>query len=203
MDNRKFNRGAMKNIGFLYVRENYPETYKEITLVFNDVDTMPKQKKDIDYETMKGVVKHFYGFTFTLGGIVSINAGDFEMIHGFPNFWAWGYEDNLLQKRVIAKSLTIDRSVFYDIGSKEFVHMKDEQIKPVNKEEYLLYKNNTNEGFKNIYNLDYIMSDNGFLNVSHFETERQENKRLTKNHNLDRGNKPFNRRNSTMSMVFS
>jgi len=202
MDDRKFNRGAMKNIGFLYVRENYPETYKEITLVFNDVDTMPKQKKDIDYETMKGTIKHFYGFTFTLGGIVSINAGDFEMIHGFPNFWAWGYEDNMLQKRVNAKSLKIDRSVFYDLGSKDFVHMKDDLIKPVNKEEYLLYRNNTDEGFENIYNLEYYKTNEGFLNVMRFETEREENKRFTKNHNLNRGNKPFKKRNSTMNMIF-
>lgn len=203
MDKRRFNRGAMKNIGFLYVRENYPETYKDITLVFNDVDTMPKQKKNIDYETMQGIVKHFYGFEFTLGGIVSINAGDFESIRGFPNFWAWGYEDNALQQRVNAKSLRIDRSVFYQIGSKDFVHMKDEEIKPVNKEEYLLYRNKTNEGFNNIYSLEYYMTDDGFLNVTSFETDREENKKLTKNHDIKRGNKPFNKRKSTMGMVFS
>ena len=203
MDERKFNRGAMKNIGFLYVKEKYPETYKDITLVFNDVDTMPKQKKDINYETVKGVVKHFYGFEFTLGGIVSIKASDFELIHGFPNFWTWGYEDNTLQQRVKAKSLRIDRSVFYPIGSKEFVHMKDEQIKPVNKEEYLLYRKKTNEGYNNIHNLDYYMTDEGFLNVTSFETGREENKKATKNHNLNTGNKPFNKRNSTMSMIFS
>ena len=202
MDNRSFNRGAMKNIGFLYVREKYPETYKEITLVFNDVDTMPKQK-NIDYETTKGVIKHFYGFQFTLGGIVSIKAGDFEMLNGFPNFWAWGYEDNVLQKRAKEKLLNIDRSVFYEIGSKEFIHMKDEEIKPVNKEEYMLYRLNSKEGYNNIYNLEYYMTDEGFLNVNRFETGRDENKNVTKNHILAKGNKPFSRRNPSMNMMFS
>ena len=99
-DNRDFNRGAMKNIGFLVAKQQYPNDYKNITLVFNDVDTMPFSRNFIHYETSPGIVKHFYGYDFALGGIVSMNAYDFERINGYPNLWGWGFEDNCLQVRV-------------------------------------------------------------------------------------------------------
>ena len=66
-DSRDFNRGGMKNIGFIAMREKYPNDYNKITFVFNDVDTMPYTKNFLDYDTTHGNVKHFYGFNYTLG----------------------------------------------------------------------------------------------------------------------------------------
>jgi len=123
-DQRTFNRGAMKNIGFLAVKARYPDDYKNITFVFNDVDTVPFF--DIfDYATCAGVVKHFYGFTYALGGIVAVNGGDFERINGFPNYWGWGMEDKVLQERCFAKNIQIDRRQFYSIGSPEILQFFD------------------------------------------------------------------------------
>ena len=115
-DTRKFNRGAMKNIGFLYIKNKYPNHYKQMTLVFNDVDIFPLQKNYLNYITTKGIVKHFFGFVYTLGGIVSIVGEDFERINGFPNFWAWGFEDNLIQTRIVNAGIAIDRRNFYDLS---------------------------------------------------------------------------------------
>jgi hypothetical protein len=204
MDTRSFNRGAMKNIGFLYVKEQYPDTYKEITLVFNDVDIMPKSKNIIDYYTETGTIKHHYGYSFTLGGILSIKASDFELIGGFPNFWAWGYEDNALQQRAIKHNLKIDRNNMYEPGSKEIIHMKDSVIKTVNKEEYQMYRKESKEGYKNITDLNYYYNDSsGFLNVTEFNTGREENTIYSRPHKLSNGNKPFQKRNPKMNMLFS
>ena len=123
-DARAFNRGATKNIGFLAMKEKYANDYKNMTFVFNDIDTIPFSTI-FDYETVPGIVKHFYGFTYALGGIVALNGADFEAINGFPNYWGWGMEDNVLQKRCEKIGLKIDRSQFYPIGSPNILQLFD------------------------------------------------------------------------------
>jgi hypothetical protein len=123
-DARTFNRGAIKNIGFIAARNKYPEHYKDITFIFNDVDTIPFNKI-FDYETNHGIVKHYYGFKYALGGIVVMKGSDFEKTNGFPCFWGWGMEDNVLQKRCDRVGLKVDRSVFYNIGSPEILQLFD------------------------------------------------------------------------------
>lgn len=98
-DKRFFNRGAMKNLGFMYAKEKYPYDYKNITFVFHDIDCLVSGKQMTDFQTIKGQIKHIFGFKQTLGGIFSIKGSDFELTNGFPCIWNWGYEDNALRVR--------------------------------------------------------------------------------------------------------
>ena len=121
-DNRVFNRGAVKNIGFMIAKKLYPNHYKNITFIFNDIDCLP-YKKIFSYETDIGKVAHYYGFQHSLGGIVVIKGKDFENINGFINLYSWGQEDRSLQTRCLKNNITIDRSNFYEIGSKEILKL--------------------------------------------------------------------------------
>ena len=198
-DERSFNRGGMKNIGFLYVKHMYPKDYKYITLVFNDVDTMPLSKNFLNYETKEGNVKHFYGYEFTLGGIVSITGADFEKVNGYANYWSWGYEDNVLQDRVLNAGLKIDRTQFYPIMDKNILQMKDGLTRLVNRGEFDKYEKENNnklnvDGIKTIRDLKYDFDEsNNFVNVTSFNTETPENKTQTKTHDMRQGSVPFKR----------
>jgi hypothetical protein len=191
-DDRKFNRGAMKNIGYLVVKELYPNDYKNITLVFNDVDTMPYTKNFLKYDTVPGQVKHFYGYKFALGGIVSITAGDFEKTAGFPNFWAWGYEDNTLKQRVDKAGLKIDYTQFYPIKDGNILQLSDGEYRNVSRTEFDTYIKNDADGFRDIHGLTYnIVEDTGFVNVTAFEPKTPDDNIVTRTHSLKTGNSPF------------
>ena len=190
-DTREFNRGAMKNIGFLMVKSLFPEDYQNITLVFNDIDTLPESKDLFDYKTEPGTVKHFFGFTHTLGGIVSITASDFEKTTGFANFWSWGYEDNVLLNRVNSANLVVDRSKFFEKGDSRIIQLSDGIFRNINRVEFDWYMRQTTEGFHSISELEYDIDDKGFVNVRKFNTPREENPDLRKVYDLRNGNTPF------------
>jgi len=115
-DARPFNRGAMKNIGAIWARSEYRDAYDDMTLVFHDVDTWPLPGSRVTYIASPGTVSHFYGFDFSLGGIVGIKGADFDRTGGFPNLWGWGLEDNSFLDRCIKAGLGIDRSSFHGPG---------------------------------------------------------------------------------------
>jgi len=197
-DTRTFNRGALKNIGFLWVKSTWPDDYQQITLVFHDVDTMPYRGDMFDYRTVPGVVKHFYGFTFALGGMVSICGGDFERVGGFPNFWGWGYEDNCLNNRVNKTSdITIDRSHFYPIAHPDILHVMDGFEKSVNRKEFDKYIAHSPEGWASLQNItwnylpDAVYDLWGQLDVSTFFTGREEDTSKTKMYDMRNGPRPY------------
>lgn len=172
-DDRPFNRGAVKNIGFLAMRDKYPDHYKNITFVFNDVDTIPYEKNLLNYNTTDNIVKHYYGFEFALGGIFSIKGKDFERCNGFPNYWGYGYEDNVIQLRIKKLNMKIDRSNFYKLKNDNILQLNDIKTRILtNEQPNVNIEDNINNDLNSIYNLNYHIdqeNEENMINIKNFD----------------------------------
>ena len=185
-DARPFNRGGMKNIGFMEVKKLYPESYRDMTFVFNDVDTVPCRAGSVSYETTHGTVKHFYGFTYALGGFFSITGGDFEKTNGFPNYWGWGFEDNAMNERVLAAGLTIARDTFFPIGDMNVIHLGHGTERTISQNEvnrYHMRHGWTHDGLNGIRGV-VSSHDGDTINISNFQTNVSHNQ-VYEAHRLD------------------
>lgn len=164
-DERPFNRGAMRNIGFLMAKKQFPENYKDIDLVFHDLDNLIGEKNQVDFKTKSGVVNHIFGNykQQNIGGIFTMKGGDFERINGYPNFWGWGYEDMCLGRRITANKIDVIRNNF-PFHDKRIVHLNFTPQQAVNRKvvndinENLFKKSNLQnsipDGIQQLKNLD-------------------------------------------------
>lgn len=166
-DKRPFNRGAVKNIGFLAIREKYPNEYKDITFVFNDVDIVPYTSGIINYATRPGIVKHFYGFNYALGGLFSITGGDFERTNGFPNMWFWGQEDTTMNDRTLRAGLSIRRDIFFPIGHPSIIQLFDGMTRLCSRKQ-VLQNENFYDGLSSIRNTRLEIVDQD-INIEDFD----------------------------------
>jgi hypothetical protein len=133
--------------------------------------------KIFDYETVPGTIKHYYGFTYTLGGIVVIKGGDFERINGYPNFWGYGMEDNCLQKRAELFRLKIDRSHFYPIGSPNILQLFDGISRIINKNDpWRMKHDNGSDGIRTITQLRH--------SIDSISTNEADNQLVVENPNI-------------------
>ena len=123
-DSRPFNRGAMRNIGFLEGKKEFPDTYKEINFVFHDLDNLIGEKNLVEFTTNSNEVNHIYGNYKggNLGGIFVMKGADYEKSGGYPNFWGWGSEDELLGYRCREANLTIVRNML-SLKDTRMVHL--------------------------------------------------------------------------------
>ena len=132
VDARPFNRGAMRNIGFLEGKKRFPDTYKEIDFVFHDLDNLVGKKNSVTFTTVPNKVNHIFGNYdgVNIGGIFVMKGGDFEKVNGYPNFWGWGYEDTALGIRCRRKNIECVRKTF-SWKDKRIVHLDYTPSMPV------------------------------------------------------------------------
>lgn len=107
----KFNRGALKNIGFLFSENEFDY------FCFHDIDHLPVSEA-CDYSPTKSVAKlatYVSQFNFTkrpvheLAGVVLFDKSTFKEVNGFSNdYWGWGIEDDDLGLRCIKKNILIE-----------------------------------------------------------------------------------------------
>ena len=114
MDNRPFNRGGMRNIGFLEAKKVFPDTYKDFDFIFHDLDNLVGKKNIIEFRTNPNEVNHIFGNYDgpNIGGIFAMKGADYEKTGGYPNFWGWGSEDFILALRCDDAKLKIIRNSF-------------------------------------------------------------------------------------------
>tara|TARA_B100001057_G_scaffold434136_1_gene463509 strand:- start:810 stop:1529 length:720 start_codon:yes stop_codon:yes gene_type:complete len=167
-DSRPFNRGAMKNIGFLLMRKKYPKHYRAITFVFHDVDTRPRYRGQFPYETSAGMVAHYHGTHYSLGGVFAIKGADFERTGGFPNFWGWGLEDNLMYDRCLKAGLRVDRRNFYPLRHPEVIRSFDGYKRVTSKREAAVYKYGEADDMRGIRDIRACPGEDGMIDVTGF-----------------------------------
>lgn len=170
-NNLPFNRGGMKNCGFLYIKQKYPESYRDIIFIFNDIDTVPYKKNLLDYNVRDGEIKHYFGFDFCLGGIFAIKGKDFERINGFPSLWSWGWEDTVIYERALQSNINVNRDQYYNFGDSHILHFADDLCKKVSMKNKSDYQNKKIiDGLSNIKNLIFeFNTETNMLDVKHME----------------------------------
>jgi len=116
-DGRPFNRGAIKNIGFLEAKCRLENIIDDFTYCFHDIDTIPVKDECIYELADKNSVYHSYGIHTCLGGVIFLTEDAMATSNGYPNnYWGWGLEDVCIMARLQVCGFKIDRTNFEWLG---------------------------------------------------------------------------------------
>jgi hypothetical protein len=108
-DDKKFNRGALLNIGTRYAQKMGAQY-----VIFHDVDLIPLAPLVPYYEAFPEKPLHIgtaYKGKYTgpgfIGQVLSMSLKDVKKTNGYPSFWGWGGEDDALRNRLKKKGIQI------------------------------------------------------------------------------------------------
>jgi hypothetical protein len=96
-----FNRGAIKNIGYLYLAASVDY------VCFHDVDLLPisadyRRGNNPAMVALYGLERSVEFLKQLFGGVVILEKDHFEQANGFSNkYWGWGFEDVDLRERLL------------------------------------------------------------------------------------------------------
>ena len=149
VDQHRFNRAALINIGFLESRTQADY------LVMHDVDLLPLNRDELSYRYPSNGPIHLaspeyhpiYNYSKYAGGVLLITCDDFERINGMsPLYWGWGTEDDNFYVRMKLAQMKIYRPHQLSTNrTNTFRHIHDRQE---NKRDMAKYFNQKQEGRK-------------------------------------------------------
>ena len=124
-DNRKFNRGALLNIGTRYAEKSGAEY-----VIHHDVDLIPLAPIVPYYTAFPQEPIHIgkawrdkYDYARFMGGTLSISIADVKKSNGFPNqFWGWGGEDDAMRERLFSHGISVHQPIMQR-GYRELAHV--------------------------------------------------------------------------------
>ncbi|XP_059177903.1 beta-1,4-galactosyltransferase 4-like [Physella acuta] len=126
----QFNRGKLFNVGFMEAIKSQDFD----CLIFHDVDLLPEDDRNLylcdehgrHLETATDDLRYHLKYYNYAGGVVAINAFNFQRINGFANsYWGWGNEDDDFSARITESGLLLTRPPEI-IGRYQMVpHMKN------------------------------------------------------------------------------
>ena len=184
----KFNLGRLKNIGFQLASEKFGDLENSY-YILSDIDLIPSHDLIHSYLEYPNDVIHLgnqgtrYNLSGTdknfLGGVISLNKKDFIKCNGFPNnFWGWGGEDNVLQKRLKRKKINIlkPKHSVIDLEEKtideKMEHLKKDKLKEMRKiekvkEDKKIWKTNGLSNLNDSYEVIHESKYHDLENVDH------------------------------------
>ena len=129
VDNFRFNRASLINVGFLISQEECDY------IAMHDVDLLPlNQELSYQYPVRPGPfhvaspeLHPRYHYATFVGGILLIKREDFLLVNGMSNkYWGWGLEDDEFYVRLKEAGLNVSRPVNISTGSNNtFAHVHD------------------------------------------------------------------------------